>query len=272
MSTIQTKHFTTSEMAKICGVTKHTLFHYDDIGLLKPDFVNEKGYRFYSFKQCYALDIINVLKKAGSSLQEIKDFFQNQSTAKFIHLIQQKQRELEMEHLRIKRMQNFLEGAVEMTKTATNDLRDTPIIEECEAQYFITTEVGQCVNEQEFAKKLREHRDYSEKHLILHEFPLWTILHKERFESELYYPNYIAYKLISPTQTEKLITRPKGTYAVMDHIGSYDTMPYTYAAIKKFISSKGMQVCGDVYEMEMLNYLTEEDPDNFIIRISVGVS
>ncbi|MGG4495019.1 MerR family transcriptional regulator [Brevibacillus reuszeri] len=272
MSKIQQKYFTTSEMAKTCGVTKHTLFHYDEIGLLKPDFVNEKGYRFYSFKQCYTLDIINVLKKAGSSLQEIKDFFQNQNSTMFVNLIQQKQRELELEHLRIQKMQYFLKGAVEMTQTAMHDLRETPMVEECEAQYFITTRVEQCVDEQEYAIKLREHRDYSEKHLILHEFPLWSILSKERFDAENYYPNYIAYKLISPIQTEKMVTRPKGKYAVLDHIGSYESMSSTYTTLKKYINSTGLQVCTNVYEVEMLNYLTEEDPDNFIIRISVGVS
>lgn len=42
---------TTGEFAKICNVKKHTLFHYDDIGLLKPDYYDENGYRFYSYSQ-----------------------------------------------------------------------------------------------------------------------------------------------------------------------------------------------------------------------------
>ncbi len=40
------KYLTTSQFAQICSTTKHTLFHYDEIGLLKPEFVNKKGYRF----------------------------------------------------------------------------------------------------------------------------------------------------------------------------------------------------------------------------------
>ena len=45
------KPLTTGEFAKICNVKKHTLFHYDDIGLLKPDYYDENGYRFYSYSQ-----------------------------------------------------------------------------------------------------------------------------------------------------------------------------------------------------------------------------
>ncbi|MCM3781431.1 MerR family transcriptional regulator [Neobacillus mesonae] len=272
MSGIQQQYFTTSELAKTCGVTKHTLFHYDEIGLLKPEFVNSKGYRYYSLKQCYTLDIINVLKKAGSSLQEIKDFFKNQNTTMFVNLIQQKQRELEVEQLRMKRMQSFLHGAIQMTETVKYDLRVSPMMEECEAEYFITTKLEQFSDEHEYARKLTEHRNFCENNMINHEFPLWSILSNHRFESEEYFPDYIANKLITPIQGEKVVIKPAGQYVVMDHMGSYESMAETYSKIKAFIRSKGMEVSGDVYEVDLLNYLTEENPDNFVIRISAGVS
>ena len=42
-------YLTCGEFAALCEVKKQTLFHYDDIGLLKPEIVNDKGYRFYSY-------------------------------------------------------------------------------------------------------------------------------------------------------------------------------------------------------------------------------
>ena len=58
------QYLTTSEFAKACGVTKHTLFHYDKISILKPEYVNDKGYRFYSVKQFFIFDIITILRQA----------------------------------------------------------------------------------------------------------------------------------------------------------------------------------------------------------------
>lgn len=272
MSDIQKQYFTTSELAKATGVTKHTLFHYDEIGLLKPEFVNEKGYRYYSFYHCYALDIIHVLKKAGSSLQEIKEFMQNQNAALFVNLIQQKQQELELEQLRLKRMQTFLSGALEMIEVAHNDPRSAPLLETCEAEYFISTRLSGLMDDKEFVVKLTEHRDYCEKHFILHEFPLNTIIYKENFEADRYYPDYVANKLSMPMAGDKVLVKPEGMYAVMDHRGSYETMPHTYAILKDFIRSKGLSISGNIYETELLNYLAEKNPDQFIIRISVGVS
>ena len=38
-------YFTTGEFAEILGVKKHTLFHYDEIGLFSPAVKEENGYR-----------------------------------------------------------------------------------------------------------------------------------------------------------------------------------------------------------------------------------
>lgn len=266
------QYFTTSELAKTCGVTKHTLFHYDEIGLLNPEFTNSKGYRYYSLQQCYALDIINVLKKTGSSLKEIKEFMQNQNTPLLLSLLKQKQRELEAEQLRIKRMQSFLDGAINMTENAIKSFLDTPLLEECEAEHFIATYFEQGGGDKEFARKLSEHRNYCDKHFIEHDFPICTILRKDRFISGDYYPDYIANMLKSPIQEEKMITKPKGLYVVMDHKGSYESIPETYSVINKYIEINGKFICGDVYMIDLLNYFSEINPENYIIRISVEVS
>lgn len=42
---------TCGEFAKLCHVSKRVLFYYDEINLLKPAYVNEKGYRYYAWYQ-----------------------------------------------------------------------------------------------------------------------------------------------------------------------------------------------------------------------------
>lgn len=62
----------TSTFAKMCGVEKRTLFHYDDIGLLKPAFVRENGYREYTMEQLGTMDMIKIFQACGYSLSEIR--------------------------------------------------------------------------------------------------------------------------------------------------------------------------------------------------------
>ena len=48
------------QFSKTCMVTVKTLRHYDKIGLLSPEYVNEEnGYRFYTEEQIPVMILIN---------------------------------------------------------------------------------------------------------------------------------------------------------------------------------------------------------------------
>ena len=70
-------YFSTGEFAKLCNVNKKTLFHYDEIGLFKPEIVKENGYRYYSIYQLEIFDMIYTLRDLGVPLKEIKSNFLN---------------------------------------------------------------------------------------------------------------------------------------------------------------------------------------------------
>ncbi|WP_440119317.1 MerR family transcriptional regulator [Paenibacillus sp. QZ-Y1] len=271
MSSNHSQQFTTSEFARMCGVTKHTLFHYDEIGLLKPEYTNSKGYRFYGVQQFYVLDIIHVLKKAGSSLQEIKTFIQNQNTPLLIELFEQKLKDLEVERLRIKHMQKLLNGAIVMTQQAMTVSSEGPQIEECEEEYFIVVQLEQGDGDKEFSHKLIKHRNHCEEQRIDYEFPLWTIVSQECFEAGQYYPEYFCNKIEGPIEGESIFIKPQGKYAVMNHRGSYESMPQTYSLLKQYIEEEGLMICGHAYAIELLSYFAENNPDTYIIKIYVEV-
>ncbi|WP_251441565.1 MerR family DNA-binding transcriptional regulator [Veillonella intestinalis] len=54
-----------SEMAKLHGMSRQTLIHYDKIGLFKPIYTNNRGFRYYSKQQIPFMRKIDFLKKLG---------------------------------------------------------------------------------------------------------------------------------------------------------------------------------------------------------------
>ncbi len=61
------------EMAKLNGITKKTLYIYQDAGLLMPEKIDEEtGYRYYTLDQCSTLDMIKQLQDIGLTLVDIK--------------------------------------------------------------------------------------------------------------------------------------------------------------------------------------------------------
>ena len=80
-------YFSTGEFAKLAGVSKHTLFYYDEIGLLSPEIKNkENGYRYYSAAQLDILDVIYVLRELDMTLEEIQEYMQNRTPEQFLEL------------------------------------------------------------------------------------------------------------------------------------------------------------------------------------------
>ena len=66
-------YMTTGEFARMMRVSKDTLFHYDKIGLLKPEIVKTNGYRYYSVYQADLLEAIFMLRDLGMPLKEIQE-------------------------------------------------------------------------------------------------------------------------------------------------------------------------------------------------------
>src|SRR5580765_1430935 len=61
------------ELAQRTGLTVRTLHHYDAIGLLRPSFHTEAGYRLYTAGDVARLQQVLSLRQLGFSLDEVRD-------------------------------------------------------------------------------------------------------------------------------------------------------------------------------------------------------
>jgi DNA-binding transcriptional MerR regulator len=98
--------FRTGEFARKANISRRTLHYYDEIGLLKPTKVDDKGYRYYDSSTLLQLQEIRLLKSIGFTLQQIKQIVRKttgdanakiwiQSLQKQIKLIQKEKENLE---------------------------------------------------------------------------------------------------------------------------------------------------------------------------------
>ncbi|MDV3426284.1 MAG: helix-turn-helix domain-containing protein [Bacillota bacterium] len=101
-----------SQMSK---TTIKTLRYYDEIGLLKPEQVDDfTGYRFYSTQQLLKLHYIQAFKQIGLSINEIKIIMSGQSE---MDILKKHKSELnaEMERItdQLSRIEFFISGKEE---------------------------------------------------------------------------------------------------------------------------------------------------------------
>ncbi len=74
------QYMSIGKVSKLKNVSIKSLRYYDQIGILKPAFVNtETNYRYYTEEQLYLLDAITVCIKLGIPLKDLNNYVENGS-------------------------------------------------------------------------------------------------------------------------------------------------------------------------------------------------
>ena len=97
-----TEYLTTGEFARLFGVKKQTMFHYDDMGIFRPEITDENGYRYYSHNQLEVFSIILMLREMGLSVKDIKEQIDKHSPEDLVELLKAKTLDIDrmIDHLR----------------------------------------------------------------------------------------------------------------------------------------------------------------------------
>lgn len=266
------QYLTTSEFARICGVTKFTLFHYDEIGILKPEIVDDKGYRLYSIRQLSTYDIITVLKQVGTPLKEIKGYLENQDTAYFLEILAEKKIQLDHELRKVKRMQQLLQSAIDTTKYAIQVTAGQPRLKDCDEEYLIAVNISQESNDRSRVQKIYEQYHYCEEHDLFMALAVGFIISKSSLEKAQYQnADYFFCITDNRFDSEFLHVKPAGRYAIVDHQGPREHISVSYEKLKAYIAQNHLDIIGGAYEYELLNSMAAGNPENYIIEIAVRV-
>lgn len=87
------KYYTAGELARLFNIPKQTMLYYDKMGILKPEFVAENGYRYYSTPQYLTLEIILFLRKMDISVPDIRKFLENRSRDNILRILDRRKEE-----------------------------------------------------------------------------------------------------------------------------------------------------------------------------------
>lgn len=115
--------------SKINRITTKTLRHYDEIGILKPEHVDEfSGYRYYTTHQLPKLHQILALKQMGLSLQDIKEIIDNPMALNLFLKLKEEEIKRNIKNEEIKLSQ--IRSISNLAKSGRINLMYTPIIKD----------------------------------------------------------------------------------------------------------------------------------------------
>lgn len=87
--------FTIGGMASLFEINIRTLRYYDEINLLKPEFIDSNSkYSYYSTKQFERLNTIKYLRTLNMPLNKIIKFFENREIEVLVSILKEQQKEI----------------------------------------------------------------------------------------------------------------------------------------------------------------------------------
>ncbi len=263
-------YISTGELARVMDITKHTLFHYDEIGLFKPEYVDENGYRMYSMDQMEMLDTILILRDLQLPLKEIKKFIENRNQEAALECFAERQKQIDEEIKKLKALNHWLDlkkKSIEENK----EIDDTAIlIKKYPERYYLSMTVDE--ENSNFYKVTNEMiSDFirQEKHAF---YQVAYIQYTKDIlkENDDLYTN-VSLLLLDRPQKHSYKVLPQGNYLVAYHKGHWNTIGKTLKKMLEFQKSHHL-VCDDFYiEHYIVDNFLVENIEDYITEIAIRI-
>lgn len=267
---MKNKLFTCGTFAKICGVEKHILFHYDDIDLFKPEYVDDNGYRYYSYHQYDTFKVIMALKKLGMSLKDIQVYLNTRSPDLFLELLDQQESILTDKINELKQINKKITTFKKSTKNGLRAKQNEITIEEVKETNLLLSENLENTTSKGFAGFMNNYTSFIENNNIITGEFVGLMTKVENVQKDQL-SNY-SYLYTTVDKSSKLYyVKKSGKYLCSYHYGDYDNLDITYKKLINYANKHNLQLDEYVFEEYLIFDICEPNKDKYITRLSVRI-
>lgn len=176
-----------------------------------PCVIQDNGYRYYTMEQFSIFFIISILKKAGTPLEEIKEYLSKRDNQTFIKVLNQKLAELNKEAEAIKKMCHILSSTIaEMERSMDIKIGEMQFIE-CNEEYLIITAspIRSGSSRQAMFSCFSQHFQYCEEHSIEVGWHIGEIVLQSDIANGCYKEGFYFSRLPIPIDDKRFLLSPK---------------------------------------------------------------
>ena len=269
----------TGEFARLCGTNKRTLIHYDEIGLFKPAYTDDRGYRYYSESQFDVFFTINCLSKLGMPLREIGAFLNHRNPQALKKLLLEQREEVLKEEERIRKTRQVIETKLALVslqeKLESNQAGSSTehIFQEyTPEEYMILSDPLNTNDHEAIIHTLCSHIGYCNKNNLNAGHPYGAMLDvSELRQGHLDTYAYFFTKVIDRPEDFPFHIKPAGTYAVAYLKGDYYDSEETYRKLFHWIDENGFRTGQYSYKEAIIDELAADSSEEYLTKISVQI-
>ena len=266
--------FQIGEVAKMFHVSAGSLRHYEQMGLLRPEVIDqETGYRYYGIRQFEVLNTIRYLRVLDMPLKQIADYLQNrdinrieEKLLKQKEIVQRKRRELEAIERKIDHRLQCLRDA---QNSELDKIQLLPL-PSCRLVWIPDSlKPGSYLDLEYSIRRLEVHQKESFvflgkvgvgiscENLLAGRFDLYDLVFLVLDDEDEY--------------EGKVEEQPAGLCVAVRFRGSHKEAPENYQKLKEYMLSHQLQISGFSREITMIDYGITRDTDKFVTEIRIPV-
>lgn len=237
--------FRIGEVAGMFHISMGTLRHYEQAGLLRPEYVDpDTGYRYYSARQLEVLNTIRYLRVLDIPLAEIAEFLQNREVDVIEEKLERQQEIIARKQKELELIARKIDHRLEQLRDARSSLLDEITVRRLPAGKFIR--IRDSIRIRSYLDlEAQEYRKYDTVFLLLDE--------EDAYDG-------------TPEQFDEQIC------VCIRFCGSHTEAPQYYAKLMNYIREHDLRADGFSREITLIDYGFTGDTEKFVTEISIPVA
>ena len=268
------KLFQIGEMARLFHLSVSSIRHYEQLGLLKPEYTDpETGYSYYTPRQFEVFNTIRYLRALDMPLQEIADFLQNRDVDNIEKKLRQQMDAVVRKRQELQRIERKIDNRLRQIQDAQASelgritLERTPV-----CRLFRLRE----------SLRIREYQDMelptsrlaqAQGEAVVFLGKVGVSVSRERLltgQYEEYDGIFLALDDEDSFESE-ILSLPETLCACVRFRGSHPQAPQQYRRLMQFIDEKGLMVSDFSREITIIDYGITQDTEKFVTEIKIPV-
>ena len=264
--------FKIGEIAELFNLNIRTLRYYDDIDLLKPEYVDKNtGYRYYSTAQFEQLNTIRYLRELQIPLDKIREFLQYREIDGVKNILYDQIKEVEARQKELENVKRKIRNRISQIEYAQTGMQNKAEIRKLPAREAVIIKYAMKPDsDMEYPIRLLE-KNAEQAAVFLGKVGL-SISKLNMINGEFDQYDHI-FLLLDPEEKYNgdTITVKDGLHAAIRFNGTHKEAADYYRMLMDFIGNEGFEVSGDSLEITLIDYGFTNDTTQFVTEIQIPV-
>lgn len=268
------RYYTAGELAGLFDIPKQTMFYYDRMGILEPEFIAENGYRYYSTTQYLTLEIILFLRKMDISVPDIRDFLKDRSKENLQNLLSDRKKKCLRQLDECKHLLHALDSYEHTLETSKNLILNQVLLQyhpSCR-MYISPIPEDQRGGLSAITIRARHVREAFESCLCKEKPTGWIISQKDFIKGDFKHASSVVTRAGSCTDIPCNFIRPEGLYLSLYIKGAYFLHADKFLhQLQEFMNRNHLIPDGDLFLFPIISYWVTDDSEEYINFLSLKV-